>query len=43
MGFLTPHADKIRFVTDLPTTGVGKIDKKLLRAGFWAGRDRMVG
>jgi fatty-acyl-CoA synthase len=24
-------------------TGVGKIDKKALRASFWAGRDRMVG
>jgi fatty-acyl-CoA synthase len=38
------HAPKhIKFVTELPMTGVGKIDKKLLRAGFWAGRDRMVG
>jgi fatty-acyl-CoA synthase len=24
-------------------TGVGKIDKKVLKAGFWTGRDRMVG
>jgi fatty-acyl-CoA synthase len=24
-------------------TGVGKFDKKALRAGFWTGRDRMVG
>jgi fatty-acyl-CoA synthase len=24
-------------------TGVGKVDKKVLRAGFWSGRDRMVG
>ena len=23
-------------------TGVGKVDKKVLKAGFWAGRDRMV-
>jgi fatty-acyl-CoA synthase len=38
------HAPKhIKFVTELPMTGVGKIDKKLLKAGFWAGRDRMVG
>ena len=28
----------IKFVTELPMT-----DKKLLKAGFWAGRDRMVG
>ena len=38
------HAPKhIRFVTELPMTGVGKVDKKVLKAGFWAGRDRMVG
>jgi fatty-acyl-CoA synthase len=24
-------------------TGVGKVDKKVLKAGFWVGRDRMVG
>jgi len=24
-------------------TGVGKVDKKALRAKFWAGRERMVG
>jgi len=24
-------------------TGVGKVGKKVLKAGFWAGRDRMVG
>jgi fatty-acyl-CoA synthase len=24
-------------------TGVGKVDKKVLRASFWGGRDRMVG
>ena len=24
-------------------TGVGKVDKKVLRASFWAGRERMVG
>jgi fatty-acyl-CoA synthase len=38
------HAPKhVQFVTELPMTGVGKVDKKVLRAGFWAGRDRMVG
>jgi fatty-acyl-CoA synthase len=38
------HAPKhIKFVTELPMTGVGKIDKKSLRASFWIGRERMVG
>ena len=38
------HAPKhIKFVSELPMTGVGKVDKKVLKAGFWAGRDRMVG
>jgi fatty-acyl-CoA synthase len=38
------HAPKhIKFVRELPMTGVGKVDKKILKAGFWAGRDRMVG
>ena len=38
------HAPKhIEFVTQLPLTGVGKIDKKKLRASLWAGRGRMVG
>jgi fatty-acyl-CoA synthase len=38
------HAPKhIKFVTELPMTGVGKVDKKVLKAGFWLGRDRMVG
>jgi fatty-acyl-CoA synthase len=38
------HAPKqIRFVKELPMTGVGKVDKKVLKASFWAGRDRMVG
>ena len=32
-----------KFVTELPMTGVGKVDKKVLKAGFWTGRDRMVG
>ena len=33
----------IKFVTELPMTGVGKVDMKVLKAGFWTGRDRMVG
>jgi len=38
------HAPKqIKFVKELPMTGVGKVDKKVLKAGFWAGRGRMVG
>ena len=38
------HAPKhVKFVTELPMTGVGKVDKKVLKAGFWVGRDRMVG
>jgi fatty-acyl-CoA synthase len=38
------HAPKqIEFVKELPMTGVGKVDKKVLKARFWAGRDRMVG
>lgn len=38
------HAPKhVKFVTELPMTGLGKVDKKLLRDGFWAGRERMVG
>jgi fatty-acyl-CoA synthase len=38
------HAPKqIEFVKELPMTGVGKVDKKALRAKFWAGKERMVG
>ena len=38
------HAPKqIEFVDSLPLTPVGKIDKKLLRARYWAGRDRQIG
>jgi fatty-acyl-CoA synthase len=38
------HAPKhIQFVKELPLTGVGKVDKKVLKASFWAGRERMVG
>ncbi len=38
------HAPKqVRFVSELPMTAVGKVDKKALRAKVWAGRERMVG
>ena len=38
------HAPKhVQFVKELPMTPVGKVDKKALRASFWAGRERMVG
>ena len=38
------HAPKhIEFVDSLPMTSVGKVDKKALRAKFWAGQKRMVG
>jgi fatty-acyl-CoA synthase len=38
------HAPKqVQFVKELPMTGVGKVDKKVLRAQFWAGHERMVG
>jgi fatty-acyl-CoA synthase len=38
------HAPKhVKFVNELPMTGVGKVDKKVLKAGFWIGRERMVG
>jgi fatty-acyl-CoA synthase len=38
------HAPKqIQFVKELPMTGLGKVDKKVLRAKFWAGKERMVG
>jgi fatty-acyl-CoA synthase len=33
---------QVQFVTDLPRTAVGKIDKKVLRAPFWAGQARQV-
>jgi hypothetical protein len=32
----------VEFVSEPPMTGIGKVDKKVLKAGFWAGRDRMV-
>ena len=38
------HAPKrIEFVDALPLTAVGKVDKKVLRARFWAGQSRQVG
>jgi fatty-acyl-CoA synthase len=38
------HAPKqIEFVDSLPLTAVGKVDKKVLRAKYWAGQDRQVG
>ncbi len=38
------HAPKhVKFVDELPMTGVGKVDKKVLKASFWIGRERMVG
>ena len=33
----------IAHVAELPLTTVGKIDKKVLRAPFWAGQARQVG
>jgi fatty-acyl-CoA synthase len=39
-----PHQapKRVELVTELPTTTVGKIDKKALRAAHWAGRERLV-
>jgi fatty-acyl-CoA synthase len=38
------HAPKhVKFVAELPMTGVGKVDKRVLKASFWEGRERMVG
>jgi fatty-acyl-CoA synthase len=34
---------EVRFVSELPLTAVGKIDKKELKARSWAGRSRMIG
>ncbi|MDQ1499791.1 MAG: hypothetical protein QOI86_3131, partial [Actinomycetota bacterium] len=32
----------VEFVTELPKTTYGKLDKKAVRAPYWAGQDRMV-
>jgi fatty-acyl-CoA synthase len=39
-----PHQapKRVELVDSLPTTSVGKIDKKALRGAHWAGRDRFV-
>jgi fatty-acyl-CoA synthase len=33
---------RVELVAELPTTAVGKIDKKVLRSRYWTGRDRLV-
>jgi fatty-acyl-CoA synthase len=33
----------VEFVDALPLTALDKVDKKALRARYWAGRDRQVG
>ena len=33
----------VEFIDALPMTPVGKADKKVLRARYWAGRERQVG
>jgi acyl-CoA synthetase (AMP-forming)/AMP-acid ligase II len=38
-----PAPKTIDFVDQLPVNPAGKVDKKSLRAPFWAGRDRQVG
>jgi fatty-acyl-CoA synthase len=39
-----PHQvpKRVEIVPELPTTAVGKIDKKALRAAHWSGQDRLV-
>jgi acyl-CoA synthetase (AMP-forming)/AMP-acid ligase II len=32
----------VAFVADIPVTNLGKIDKKAIRARYWAGQDRQV-
>jgi len=39
-GFKTPRS--IDFVTDLPRLPSGKIQRRLVRAPYWAGRDRQI-
>jgi fatty-acyl-CoA synthase len=33
----------VSFETELPLTSLGKVDKKALRARYWAGRDKQIG
>ena len=40
-GYKAPKT--VEFVDALPLTAVGKVDKKVLRAKFWAGQARNVG
>jgi fatty-acyl-CoA synthase len=40
-GFKCPK--RVEFVTELPRTATGKLQKFKLRESFWAGRDRQVG
>jgi acyl-CoA synthetase (AMP-forming)/AMP-acid ligase II len=40
-GFKRPK--RIEFVPELAKTPYGKIDKKLIRAAYWEGHDRLVG
>ena len=40
-GFKCPK--RVEFVTELPRTATGKLQKFRLREPFWAGRDRQVG
>jgi long-chain acyl-CoA synthetase len=39
-GYKKPKS--VDFADDLPKTTYGKVDKKAIRAPYWAGRDRMV-
>lgn len=39
-GYKKPRS--VEFVEALPKTAYGKVDKKVLRAPYWAGRERMV-
>ncbi|WP_244641949.1 AMP-binding protein [Chelatococcus reniformis] len=39
----TQAPKQVEFLDELPTTAVGKVDKKVLRARYWAGQQRMVG
>jgi acyl-CoA synthetase (AMP-forming)/AMP-acid ligase II len=34
---------RVEFADSLPKTPAGKVDKKAIRARYWAGRDRMIG